>query len=151
MPLTRVHQESGSLILAALGAGMAALAGCSSGPTEPVVNDHVFGVWEWVRAEGGIAGGTITPETEGFTMVLRITRPDRIELSRDGVTQVDTRFDFIPAQDLDDISNPPRLRYDEAILGRTEQVVFASDGELVLQDDCCDGYTYFWLARLEDE
>jgi hypothetical protein len=97
MLLSRVHKY-GKLIPAALGVVVAALAGCSSGPTEPIVNDRIFGVWEWVRAEGGIAGDTITPETEGFTMVLRITRPDRIELSRDGVTQVDTRFDFIPAQ-----------------------------------------------------
>ena len=148
MLLSRV-QRLRSLGPVALGVGAVVLAGCSSGPTGPTINDQIFGAWEWVRAEGGIAGDTITPVTEGYTMVLRITRPDRIELSRDGVIQVDTRFDFIPAQDLGDISNPPRLRYDEPVLGRDEQFVFASDGELILQDDCCDGYTYFWLARLE--
>jgi hypothetical protein len=148
MRLSRVHKFE-NLVPSALGVVVAVLTGCSSGPTEPIVNDRIFGVWEWVRAEGGIAGDTITPVTEGFTMALRITRPDRIELFRDGVTQVDTRFDFIPAQDLDDISNPPRLRYDEPLLGRNEQFVFASDDELILQDDCCDGFIYFWLARLE--
>lgn len=141
-------RKFGKLIPPALGVLAAVLAACS-GPTEPTVNDQIFGAWEWVRAEGGIAGDTITPMTEGYTMILRITRPDRIELSRDGVVQVDTRFDFVPAQDLGDISNPPRLLYDAPILGRDEQFVFAFDGELILQDDCCDGYTYFWLARLE--
>ena len=149
MLLLGVHNKVENLIPAALSAGMAVLTGCSSGPTEPTVPDQIFGVWEWVRAEGGIAGSTITPETEGFTMVLRITRPDRIEMSRDRVTQVDTRFEFIPAQDLGDISNPPRLRYDQPILGRDEHFVFVVDGELVFRDDCCDGFTYFWLPRLE--
>ena len=55
--LSRVH-KSENLVPAALGVVVASLAGCSSGPTEPIVNDRIFGVWEWVRAEGGIAGDT---------------------------------------------------------------------------------------------
>ena len=143
-------QQGRPTALAVAVAVSALLPACSSTPTEPTLEDLLFGSWEWVRAEGGIAGITITPESEGFTMVLRITRPDRIELSRDGATEVDTRFEFIPAQDLVDISVPARLRYEEPILGREEQDVgFRLDGELVLIDPCCDGFAYFWLARLE--
>ena len=72
----------------------AMLPGCSS-PIEPPP-DSLFGVWEWVRTEGGIAGVTLTPVTEGFTLQLRITRPDHIQLDRDGVAQVVTRFELIP-------------------------------------------------------
>ena len=71
----------------------ALLSGCSS-PVEPAP-DGLVGVWEWVRAEGGIAGVTLTPETEGFTRQLRITRPDRIQLERNGVVEVVTRFELI--------------------------------------------------------
>ncbi len=125
---------------------IALLSSCSS-PVEPVP-DGLFGAWEWIRAEGGIAGVTITPESEGFTLTLRITRPDRIELSRNGEAEVSTRFELLPASGTD-FPFPPRLRYDEPILGRDEQELRLSDGELVLTDPCCDGFAYTWLARLE--
>lgn len=146
----RIRTRSALAALPVAAAAAFLLPACGTGPTEPTLEDRLFGAWEWVRAEGGIAGTTITPESEGFTMVLRITRPNRIELSRDGVTEVDTRFELIPAQDLGDISVPPRLRYDEPLLGREEQEVgFGLDGELVLIDPCCDGFVWFWQARLE--
>jgi hypothetical protein len=121
----------------------ALLSGCSS-PVEPPP-DSLFGVWEWVRAEGGIAGVTLTPETEGFTRQLRITRPDRIQLDRDGVAEVVTRFELIPSSGTDF----PRLRYDEPILGQEEHELRLSEGELILTDPCCDGFAYTWLPRLE--
>ncbi len=120
----------------------ALLPGCSS-PVEPPPG--LFGVWEWVRAEGGIAGVTLTPETEGFTRQLRIARPDRIQLDRDGVAQVVTRFELIPSSGTDF----PRLRYDEPILGQEEHELRLSEGELILTDPCCDGFAYTWLPRLE--
>jgi hypothetical protein len=125
---------------------LALLSSCSS-PVEPIP-DSLFGAWEWVRAEGGIAGVTITPESEGFTMTLRITRPDRIEWFRNGEVEVATRFELIPASGTD-FPFPARLRYEEPVLGREEQELRLSDDELVLSDPCCDGFSYFWLARLE--
>ena len=117
----------------------ALLSGCSS-PVEPPP-DSLFGVWEWVRAEGGIAGVTLTPETEGYTLQLRITRPDRIQLDRDGVAEVVTRFELIS----------PQLRYDEPILGQEEHELTLSEGELVLTDPCCDGFAYTWHPRISPE
>ena len=123
------------------------LVACSS-PVEPAP-DGLFGVWEWVRAEGGIAGVTLTPETEGHTLQLRITRPDRIQLDRDGVPEVVTRFELIPSSGTD-FPFPPRLRYEEPILGQEEQELLLSEtGELILVDPCCDGFAYTWLPRLE--
>ncbi len=122
----------------------ALLPGCSS-PVEPPP-DSLFGVWEWVRAEGGVAGVTLTPETEGFTLQLRITRPDSIQLDRDGVAEIVTRFELIPSSGTDF----PRLRYDEPILGQEEHELRLSEGELILTDPCCDGFAYTWLPRSFD-
>ncbi|MCK5482801.1 MAG: hypothetical protein KAJ13_03830 [Gemmatimonadetes bacterium] len=126
---------------------LAVLSSCGSSPVEPIP-DSLFGAWEWVRAEGGIAGVTITPESEGFTMTLRITRPDRIEWSRNGELEVATRFELLPASGTD-FPFPPRLRYDEPILGQEEQELRLSEDELVLTDPCCDGFAYTWVPRLE--
>ena len=100
-----------------------------------------------MQAEGGITGDAIlTPETEGFTLQLRITRPDRIQLDRDGVAEVVTRFELIPSSGT---GFPQRLRYDEPILGQEEHGLTLSEGELILTDPCCDGFAYTWLPRLE--
>ncbi len=122
-----------------------AATACGSNPVEPTVEARLFGTWEWVEAEGGIAGSVITPETEGFTMRLVITRPNRIELFRDGVSERVTSFEFLPAQDLVDLFVSPRLRYSDPIFGFEEQAVgFDLEGGLVLIDPCCDGFVYTW-------
>ena len=118
---------------------------CGSNPVEPTVEARLFGTWEWVEAEGGIAGSVITPETEGFTMRLVITRPNRIELFRDGVSERVASFELLPAQDLVDEFVSPRLRYSDPIFGFAEQEVgFDLEGRLVLIDPCCDGFAYTW-------
>jgi len=137
----RLYRLSGLVVVCG-----ALLSACSS-PVEPPPG--LFGVWEWVRAEGGIAGVTLTPETEGFTLQLRITPPDRIQLDRDGVEEVVTRFELIPSSGTD-FPFPPRLRYEEPILGQEEHELRLSEGELILTDfPCCDGFAYTWLPRLE--
>lgn len=118
---------------------------CGSNPVEPTVEARLFGTWQWVEAEGGIAGSVITPETEGFTMRLVITRPNRIELFRDGVSERVTSFELLPAEDLVDEFVSPRLRYSDPIFGFAEQEVgFDLEGRLVLIDPCCDGFAYTW-------
>lgn len=118
---------------------------CGSNPVEPTVEARLFGTWQWVEAEGGIAGSVITPETEGFTMRLVITRPNHIELFRDGVSERVASFELLPAQDLVDEFVSPRLRYSDPIFGFEEQEVgFDLEGRLVLTDPCCDGFAYTW-------
>ena len=115
--------------------------GCSD-PVEPPPDD-LFGVWEWARSVGGFAGVTLTPGSEGYTLQLRITRPDRIQLDRDGAEEVVTTFELIRSGGTD------RLRYGEPILGQSEHELRLQDGELVLIDPCCDGFTHTWLPRPE--
>ncbi len=124
---------------------------CDLNPVEPTVEARLFGTWAWVEAEGGIAGSVITPETEGFTMRLVITRPNRIELFRDGVSERVASFELLPAQDLVDEFASPRLRYSDPIFGFEEQEVgFDLEGRLVLIDPCCDGFAYTW-TRVEGD
>ncbi len=81
---------------------IAAPTAVGSNPVEPTVEARLFGTWEWVEAEGGIAGSVITPETEGFAMRLLIPRPNHIELFKDGVSDRVASFELLPAQDLVD-------------------------------------------------
>jgi hypothetical protein len=128
--------------LGVLSAALAAtVTGCSD-PVEPPP-DGLFGVWEWVRAEGGVGGVTLTPATEGYTLQLRISRPDRIQLDRDGVAQIVTSFEMTSPLGTD------RLRYGEPVLGQPDHQLYFSDGMLVLTDPCCDGFTWTWAPRLE--
>lgn len=122
-------------------AGGVGILGCGD-PVEPVP-DELFGVWEWVQSHGGIAGVTLTPQSEGYTLQLRFTRPDQVRLERDGVAQVVTTFEVIRSDGSD------RLRYRDPILGRSEHELSLSMGELVLTDLCCDGFAHSWLPRLE--
>ena len=74
-------------------------AACSSDPTateEDELLQALFGTWSWIQATGGIAGTTRTPDSEGYTRTLTFTRPNQVEMLRDGAPEVTTTFEFVP-------------------------------------------------------
>ena len=128
-------------------------ASCGSDPVQPPgpgddgFVELLYGSWDWTYAMGGIAGVTITPASEGYTRRVVISAPNRVDLYRDGVLEVSTTFEFVPAADPEDPSMPATLRYADPILGFDEQQVgFSIEGELILIDPCCDGYLWAWAA-----
>ena len=140
---------SGRLYRGLLAALILVLPACGSEPTEPTLEELIWGSWDWIRAEGRIDGAVLTPTTEGFTLRLILSPPDRLELFKNGELEVATTYEFLPQQDLDDISIPARLRYGEEVLSVDEhQVGFDLDNLLVLIDPCCDRFVYFWSQTL---
>ena len=119
-------------------------AACSSDPTgtdEDELLQALFGTWSWIQATGGISGTTRTPDSEGYTQTLTFTRPDQVELLRDGVPEMTTTFEFVPL--IDDGS--ARLVYAQPLTGMDDQSVEVTEaGNLVLSDPCCDGFVYEW-------
>ena len=108
---------------------------------ENLIPPALFGGWVWVEATGGIAGVTLTPETEGFTRGLVFATPNQITLIQAEQIVVETTAEFIPESETD----PAQLRYALPLLGVTQQVVeFNEQGDLVLTDPCCDGFAYVW-------
>ncbi len=111
--------------------------------------DALFGSWSWTGASGGIAGVTITPESEGYTLTLVFTSPNLVTLSRDGVVQASTTFEFVPGIDDTSVSRSAQLRYAESIPGFFDEqwVEIDKEGDLVLSDPCCDGFTNGWTRN----
>ena len=101
----------------------------------------LFGAWSWVRATGGIAGTTRTPDSEGYTRTLTFTPPNQVQMLQDGVPGVTTTFEFIPPTN----NGSAQLLYAQSLLGFDEQwVEITETGDLVLSDPCCDGFVYEW-------
>ena len=149
--INTVSSSRAGLVLVAL---LAFVAACSDpDPAGPEgQNDHEFvellyGTWDWTYAVGGIAGVTLTPASEGFTRQVVFSEPNRVEMYRDGVLEISTTFEFIPAAEPEDPSMPAMLRYGEPILTFDEQrVAFSIEGELILIDPCCDGFLWAWVS-----
>ena len=127
---------------------MLAQAACSSDPTVPeteALPRALFGSWAWVRATGGIAGVTQTPETEGYSRTITFTAPGQVVLFWDGQPEVTTTFEFVPKLDNGSVVRSAQLVYAAPLTGWDEQwVEITGAGELVLSDPCCDGFTYEW-------
>ena len=125
-----------------------AAAACSSDPTglgEDELPEALFGTWSWISSSGGIAGTTLTPETEGYTQTVTFTAPNQVTMLRDGVTRGTTTFEFVPLMDNGSAVRSAQLLYDESLTGFPEQwVEITETGNLVLSDPCCDGFTSEW-------
>ena len=135
----RQHARRARLVAAIMFTGTA----CATKPNMPPIEEHLFGSWDWVRTEEGGSSDVQTPEAVGFRRRMVIT-PLRLEVSRDGEVEESTRYTFVPGQDLDGEFIPPRLVYEEEILGVTEHGVAFDGARLVLFSTCCGGRTHVW-------
>lgn len=148
MRLKRTHKTRRAGLRRALLAALVAPAVLVSTACSKVVVDFtetlppaLFGGWVWVEATGGIAGVTLTPETEGFTRGLVIVSPNQITLVQAEQIVLETTAEFIAENETD----PALLRYAQPLLGSSQQSVeFNEQGDLVLTDPCCDGFAYVW-------
>lgn len=109
----------------------------------PPIEEQLFGRWDWVRTEEAGSTDVLTPEGVGYSRRLVIT-PARVEVLRDGDVEASARYIFVPGQDLDDEFIPPRLVYDQEILGAREHGVGFDGARLVLFSPCCNGRTHLW-------
>src|SRR5688572_3510324 len=101
-------------------AAMTAVAGCSS-PTSVEV-DELTGRWEWVSASGGIAGRTITPATEGYTMELRLSAEGEAELIRSGQPTRTADFELAIGSEAGSFAGQDVIRFTEPLLGGWEEM-----------------------------
>jgi hypothetical protein len=125
-----------------------AYCACASNPTasgEDELPEALFGTWSWIRATGGIAGSTLTPESEGYMRTLTFTPPNQVEMFRDGVVEATTTFVFVPKTAAGSAVRSAQLLYTQSVVGFDEQWVEILEIEnLVLSDPCCDGFVYEW-------
>ena len=135
----RQHSRRARLVAAILVSGVA----CVTEPSTPPLEEQIFGTWDWVRTEEGGSSDVQTPEGAGFRRRLVIT-PTRLEVLRDGDVEESARYTFVSGLDLDDEFIPPRLVYDEVILGVMEHGVGFDGARLVLFSPCCNGHTHVW-------
>ena len=74
------------------GWAVAALLAVGCGSPTSVEESQLEGRWEWRSASGGIAGRTITPQSEGYTMELRFEGDDQVALYRSGALQTTAAY-----------------------------------------------------------
>ncbi len=121
---------------------VASLAGCGSTTTEPDLADQLVGDWSWLDSVGGIAGLTLTPETEGYAQSLTFYAAREVELFRDGVSQARTGFSRYVGDD----GGSDFIEYGEGLFGfPTAGVVLIPGDTLLLIDPCCDGFLRRWV------
>jgi len=117
------------------------LAGCGL-TTEPDLEDQLVGNWIWIDSTGGIAGVTLTTETEGYVESLSFYASREVELFRDGVSQARTDFTRFVGDD----GGSDFIEYGEGLFGFSSATVVLIPGDtLLLIDPCCDGFMRRWL------
>ena len=118
------------------------IAACSSATA--LVPDRLEGRWAWTSATGGIAGHTITPATEGYTMEVRFLGNGRAELYRDDAFTRGTDFEIGIGREGGSFPGREVIRFEEPLFGGWEEMALElpEPGRLLLADGCCDGYAY---------
>jgi hypothetical protein len=120
---------------------LAVSAGCASSATG-VEADRLEGRWEWRSASGGIAGRTITPASEGYSMELRFDG-DRVQLLRNGALRTTASYRLRIGREGGSFPDHDVAVFTPALFGWEEMAIQIDEaGQLILSDGCCDGFTY---------
>lgn len=120
---------------------VASASACAQG-TGPDSFDRILGRWDWVESSGGIAGVTQTPASTGHSMLLQFLPVGQVRLFEDGALVRTVTYSALEdaSGDFVDVAyNPPLMGF------ASQTATFPTDGELVLTDPCCDGFTYRYV------
>ena len=132
------------LWLAGLLLASGALAACDGSATA-VETDQLEGRWDWRSASGGIAGRTITPASEGYTLQLRF-RGDEAELWRNGGLENEATYRLAVGREDGSFPGKDVIRFTPPLFGWDEMAIqLSAEGELILASGCCDGFTYAFV------
>lgn len=82
-------------------------------------HSQLIGSWQWVSSVGGIAGHTITPETEGYSLTMMLTETDVYQLCRRDSLTVSGAYSYIHDEGLLIIRTRGRFEYQIALVGDT--------------------------------
>ncbi len=125
-----------AVLVAVAGVGAGCAAESLTGPAADLV-----GAWEWVESEGGIAGGTRTPESEGIERIVTFRSDGNVRVMENGALTAETTWEVAIALAGTSHAGRPIIRYGAPALGFEEQAyVFQGADTLVLDDGCCDGF-----------
>jgi hypothetical protein len=118
------------------------ITACKSAGTDPA-DERLSGSYVWTRSSGGIAGRTLTPASENYTV--------RFQFSGNQVTVF--RNDSLKATSTftvrgDEVTYQPSLSvfvFDQGIDTQTLRVIAADT--IALADPCCDRYDHHFVRR----
>lgn len=105
-------------------------------PTDAFENPK--GQWQWVRSTGSIAGGTYTPETEGYNLSLTLDGTNYYRYKDNILVKAGT-YAIANKTSLITNKNEDFIVYDADTT--TEQIISISPTTLYLTDDFPDGYS----------
>jgi hypothetical protein len=121
---------------------LAGLVACQSSGTGPEAPE-LSGSWRWVSATGSIAGVTLTPASESYSVryqfagnQLRVFRNDSL-IATSLITVSDDEITFQPSVQAFVFGRPSETQRLELLDGDT----------LVLNDPCCDLFTYHFVLE----
>jgi hypothetical protein len=120
-----------------------ALSACASPTGTNVRASDLTGRWEWLSASGGLAGRTITPATEGYTMQLQLSSDGKAQLFKKGALTQSAQYELGVGSKTGSFAGRDVIRFSPPLFATGEMsVVFPDQDHLTLADGCCDGFTY---------
>src|SRR4051812_29059805 len=120
-----------------------ALSACTSPTGTTVRASDLTGRWEWQSASGGLAGRTITPATEGYTMQLQLSSDGKAQPFKNGTLTQSAQYELGIGPKAGSFGGRAVILFPPPLFATGEMAVaFPDEDHLTLADGCCDGFTY---------
>ena len=118
------------------------IGGCKSASTDPAEN-RLSGSYQWIRSSGGIAGRTMTPASENYSVRFTFSG-NQVTIFRNDSSKATSTVTVRG----DEVTYQPALSvflFDQGIDVQTLRV-FPGD-TIALADPCCDRFEHVFVRR----
>ncbi len=116
--------------------------------------ENLFGSWDWVQTSGGIAGGTITPATEGYTKKVEFSRNGIYNEFQDGILLGKRKFTISETKSIYTGEDVYIINYEKAPFFKQDNlylfshtVTFYGLDTIILDDEMDDGFIFTYVKK----
>lgn len=104
------------------------------------------GDWIWQWSQGGIAGLTLTPETEGYTLTINFSEPGIYKKYKDGTLISKGSFTLLTDDETYSFDADFMIAYENEI-NVNQFVSFEGSDTLILYDECFDCFKHLYIKK----
>jgi len=102
-------------------------------------NKKIIGRWNWVQSNGGFAGVTETPESEGYTSYFIFKEDRTLEIYKNDTLKYQYIYTLSKEKTIFSIDSLPVIMFGDHVAWLYS---FQTEDTLILNDNICDGFSH---------
>lgn len=120
------------------------IAGCKQNMPTQAGSNQLYGSWQWIKTQGGLAGQTYTPNSTGYTAKVVFLVNGFAQYYRNDTLTSLVKFTIVKKKLSSNDIEVELLHFNNGNFLFDQVINFQGSDSLLLSDYAADGFNYFY-------